>query len=91
MPLAALVPRTHQLGPLIAPVWRRFGIGNVVRVVVLGRGSGQPGAVAFRLRRSSPAQGGRGEPRDVRPASFVGGALYRLFGPTCGRSGASTG
>ena len=45
----AFWPRFYRLlagfDPLIEPVWRRFGIGNVVRVVVPGRRTG--------LRRAS--------------------------------------
>ncbi len=34
-----------RLDPLIEPVWRRFGIGNVVRVVIPGRRTGLPRAL----------------------------------------------
>ena len=38
-----------RLDPLIERAWRRFGVGNVVRVVVIGRRSGEPRAVFLGL------------------------------------------
>lgn len=41
---SAFWPRWYRLlraiEPLILPIWRRFGIGNVVRLVVVGRRTG---------------------------------------------------
>jgi len=38
-----------RLDPLIDRAWRRFGVGNVVRVIVTGRRSGEPRAVFLGL------------------------------------------
>jgi len=38
-----------RLDPVIARVWRRFGIGNVVQVEIRGRRSGEPRAVFLGL------------------------------------------
>jgi hypothetical protein len=38
-----------RLDPLIERAWRRFGVGNVVRVVIVGRRSGQPRAIFLGL------------------------------------------
>jgi len=40
-----------RLEPLLARVWRRFGIGNVVQIVVPGRRSGAPRTVFLGLLR----------------------------------------
>jgi hypothetical protein len=40
-----------RLDPLIERAWRRFGIGNVVRLVVPGRRSGVPRAVFLGVLR----------------------------------------
>lgn len=40
-----------RLDPLIEPAWRRMGIGNVVRVVLVGRRSGLPRAVFLGVLR----------------------------------------
>ncbi len=37
--------------PLLGRVWRRFGIGNVVRVTVVGRRSGEPRSLYLGLLR----------------------------------------
>ena len=51
----AFWPRWYRLlagfDPLIEPVWRRFGIGNVVRVVIPGRRSGLPRALFLGILR----------------------------------------
>jgi hypothetical protein len=39
----------RALNPLVTPVWQRFGIGNVVRVVIAGRSSGRPRSVYLGL------------------------------------------
>jgi hypothetical protein len=41
-----------RLDPVLAWTWRRFGIGNTVRVVLVGRRSGQERAVFLGLLRS---------------------------------------
>ena len=40
-----------RLDPLIERAWRRFGVGNVVRVIVMGRRSGRPRSVFLGLLR----------------------------------------
>ena len=40
-----------RLDPVIGPIWRRFGIGNTVQVVIIGRRSGQRRAVYLGLLR----------------------------------------
>ncbi len=40
-----------RLDPLIERAWRRFGVGNVVRVEVVGRRSGRPRAVFLGVLR----------------------------------------
>lgn len=40
-----------RLDPLIERSWRRRGIGNVVRVIIVGRRSGQPRAVFLGILR----------------------------------------
>jgi hypothetical protein len=51
----AFWPRWYRVlalfNPAIERVWRRFGIGNVVRVVVVGRRSGRPRAVFLGVLR----------------------------------------
>ncbi len=44
------------LNPLIGPFWRRYGVGNMVRVVVRGRRTGQPRAVFLGLLRVGDRQ-----------------------------------
>ena len=51
----AFWPRFYRaigwLDPLIRPVWRRFGIGNVVEVVIPGRHTGRPRTLFLGLLR----------------------------------------
>jgi hypothetical protein len=51
----AFWPRWYRalggLDPLIETAWRRIGVGNVVRLVVVGRRTGEPRAVFLGLLR----------------------------------------
>ena len=40
-----------RLEPITRPVWRRFGIGNVVEIVIAGRHTGQPRTLFLGLLR----------------------------------------
>src|SRR5262249_56245508 len=57
MPLAhAFWPRWYRgiawFDPVIEPWWRRFGAGNVVRVTIVGRQSGEPRSLFLGILRS---------------------------------------